>query len=906
MAESDNGKALEDVGDIPSWHVLSVDQTLDRLGSSTAGLTQAEAGDRLGAHGANRLTRAKRRSAIVRLLGQFTNTLVVILIVTAVVMIAIGEWLDAAVVAALVVVNAAIGFVQEGRAQQALEAVRRSVAPEAMVIRDGRQRTVPAEELVPGDLIALMSGSLVPADLRVIEARGLEIQEAALTGEALPVGKAARPIAEDTALAEKSNMAWSGTIVARGIGRGVVTATGDATEIGRIGRMLAGPDIGKTALSRQLARFSRKLTVIILLLAAGVFAVGTGLRDMATVETFRAAVGLAIAAVPEALPAILTISMAVGVTRMAKRHAIIRKLPAVEALGSVDIICADKTGTITKNQLTVRTVVTACARYEVGGVGLAADGDIRRMDPAGRDNGQGIDPDEPFRDLTHGAWAAGEARLRREDDHYVIEGDLTDGALLIFAAKQGLDPDHAGDKRVALIPYEADRQYMASLNADDAGRMIWLKGAPERILELSTIEAVSGGTTPIDRAAWEKRIESLAAEGERVLAVACKQATGDHLDPDMAEAGDFTLLGIVGMIDLARPEARDSIAMARAAGIEVKMITGDHPVTARAIAASVGLEGITVAGPELDRLDDRDFARAAREATIIARATPEHKQRLIQALQDGGKSVAMTGDGFNDAPALQKADVGIAMGGHGTEAAREASDMVLADDNFASIVAAVKEGRTVYENIRKAVAYILPHSFGEAGLIILAVMIGQPLPITALQILWINFVTETTLSVAIAFDRGESDLMLRKPRPHHEPLLTRFLIWRIAFVASLITLGGWMLFQFFLNEASVELARTVVVNALVAGEIAYLINCRRLRLPVDWQSLTGNRIVPVVIAILLALQLLFTYAEFMHDLFGSVPLGLREWTLVIGAGLALFVIVELEKRVTRHWFDERD
>jgi magnesium-transporting ATPase (P-type) len=882
------------LSDLPAWHAIPVEEALARLGSGADGLGSDEAERRLDEQGPNRLTPAKRQSALLRFLAQFANTLVIVLIAAAGVMLLIGEPLDAAVVGALVLVNALIGFIQEGRAEQALEAVRQAVAPEALVLRDGAQRTIPAEDLVCGDIVALAAGTIVPADLRLIEGHGLEIQEAALTGESTPVGKATGPVGDECPLAERFSMVWSGTIVARGAGRGVVVATGDASEIGRIGRLLAKRDTRETPLSRQLEHFSRRLTFAILLLAGAVYTIGEGLHGMGAVETFRAAVGVAIAAVPEALPAILTISMAVGVTRMARRRAIIRKLPAVEALGSVDIICADKTGTITKNQLTVRTAVTASGRFEVGGSGLDIAGDI--LDGERVADGSA---DPLLRELARGAAIANDAQLRREGKGWAIEGDLTDGALLVFVRKLGLDGNRA--RRIAAIPYEADQQYMAVLDGGDGTAMIWLKGAPERVLGLCSQVATAQGDAPFDHAAWEDRVEALATAGERVLAIARRPATGPStLDPDAIEAGGFVLLGLVGMIDPARPEAKESIAIAREAGIGVKMITGDHPATARAIAASVGLEGKTVTGPELDALDDEAFGRMAAEAAIIARATPEHKQRLIGALQRQDRSIAMTGDGFNDAPALQKADIGVAMGGRGTEAAREASDIVLTDDNFSSIVAAVHEGRTVFENIRKAIAYILPTSFGEAGLIILAVMLGEALPITALQILWINLVTEATLSVAIAFDPAEPDLMRRAPRRRDEPLLTRFLVWRIAFVAGLMMLAGWYLFEHYVGSASVELARTVVVNGLVACEIGYLVNCRRLRAPAfGWDVLTGNKMVLVSIGAVIALQLVFTYAGFMHMLFGSVPLGWNEWGLIALLGLAVYVIVEVEKWVTR-------
>ena len=884
-----------------TWHSLEVDEALERLETAATGLKDDEAKRRLEQEGSNRLTAQRTRSFVARLLGQFKNTLVLVLIAAALVMLLIGERLDAIVVAAVVVANALIGFIHEGRAERALEAVRKAISRDATVVRNGSPRTVPAETVVRGDIVTLSAGDIVPSDLRLTEEQGLEVQQGALTGESLPVAKCVAPVPAETALAERGNMAWSGTIVARGLGRGVVTATGDATEIGRIGRMLAQAEPRDTPLSRQLTRFGQRLTASILVLAVAVFATGAWLWERDTTEMFRAAVGLAIAAVPEALPAILTITMAVGVTRMARRRAVIRKLPAVETLGSVEVIWTDKTGTITRNELTVRAAATAEDSYKIEGIGYEPLGAVLNVE--NEDAGLA----DLLRTLARGAVLANDGGLRCDAGEWRVEGDLTDGALVVFAAKSGLDIQSERDAapRLAEIPYESDQQYMATLNRSKDGLSVWIKGAPERVLDLCSRVLGSLGEQTLNRSDWDRRIDQMAGEGLRLIAIARRNAASEALTPEVVSEGGFTLLGIVGMIDPARPEARDSIASAAGAGIEVKMITGDHPVTATAVAASVGLRGRTVTGPELDALDDIAFDAAARDAVIVARATPEHKQRLIESLQRQGRSSAMTGDGFNDAPALMMADVGVAMGGRGTEAAREAADIVLTDDNFASIIAAVREGRTVYDNIRKAVAYILPTSFGEAGLIVLAVLIGQPLPITALQILWINLITESTLSVAIAFDSPEPDIMQRPPRARNSRLLTKFLIWRIAAVSVLMTAGGWVLFQ-LIAPSSVDLARTVVVNALVAFEIAYLLNCRRLRgSALSLGLLMRNRVVLASIAAVALLQILFTYAGFMNTLFGSVPLGPSEWLLIAALGVAFFFLIELEKWLTRELWPER-
>ncbi len=883
----------------PSWHAMPADAVMEQLNAKQEGLSSAEATRRHGEQGPNRLTPANERTAFERFITQFTNTLVMVLLAAAIVMVVIGEWLDAAVVGGVVLINAIIGFIQEGRAEKALEAVQKAVAPKASVFRNGRAQTVPAETLVSGDVVLVKSGDLVPADLRIIEERGLEVQEAALTGESNAVSKSAEAVEHDAALGDRAGMAYSGTIIARGEGRGVVIAIGDETEIGHIGRMIAETGTTDTPLGQQITRFSRWLTLAILVLAAVTFGAGVWLQGFGAVEMFEAAVGLAIAAVPEALPAILTITMAVGVTRMARRKAIIRRLPAVETLGAVNVICADKTGTLTSNRLTVRSALTNEGRFAIDGQGYAPEGDIRNEKHGGA--GSATD-DKLLRDLAKAAILCSDASLSENGGEWSIEGDLTDGALIVFAHKVGFDSDEVRKKapRLDAVPYESDQQYMASLNEDDGRRTIYLKGAPERILDLSDRVATAKGDTALCRDEWLQAVDEVAGQGERLLAVARQDTQTGRLDTGVVERGGFTLIGLVGMIDPARPEARDSIRTCEAAGIEVKMVTGDHAVTAKAIGASLGLQPNVITGPELDRLDDEQFAKAVRDHAIIARATPEHKLRMVNALRSDGRIIAMTGDGFNDAPALKNADVGVAMGGMGTDAAKQAAEMVLTDDNFASIVDAVEEGRTVYDNIRKAILYILPTSFGEAGLIILAVLLGQTLPITALQILWINLVTEVTLSVSIAFDPAESDIMKRKPRQRDAPLLSRFLSWRLAFVTMLMTVGGYALFLWRQESGSIEEARTLVVNTIVMFEIAYLFNCRRLHESVlSFAVLIKNRVILLSIAAVLALQVLFTYAGFMNGLFGSAPVSVADWGMAALFGLGLFAIVEIEKLISR-------
>ncbi len=882
--------------DTPAWHALSAAEAVGRMDSSHEGLSGPEAAARLERHGPNRLTPPPKVSALRRFLRQFGNALIAILIPAAAVMALIGEYVDAAVVLAVVVINALIGFVQEGKAEQALDAIRDMLSPQAAVLRDRERRTVRAEELVPGDVVLLAAGDKVPADLRLIEVKGLEVQEAALTGESLSVAKSTEPVAHGAALGDRVSSAFSGTLVTRGAAKGLVTATGDATEIGRIGALLSKTEQSETPLMAQIGSFGRWLTAAILGLGAGTFAVGVLLRGYSAVEMFQAAVGLAVAAIPEGLPAILTITLAIGVTRMAGRKAIIRRMPAVETLGAVSVICTDKTGTLTRNEMTVRTAITATARWTADGVGYAPEGALTDAD------GRRPEEDALLLDLARCGLLCNDAQILRRDSTWTLEGDPVDGAILALAGKAGLDArtELSLQPRVDAVPFESDRAYMATLNAPvDGDATAYVKGAPEAVLARCSHALGPDGPQPIDRARWAAEVECLAREGQRVIAAAVKDMPdADQIEPRDLDGG-LLLLGLFGLIDPPRQEALDSVRLCAEAGIQVKMITGDHAVTARAIGEAVGLKGGVIAGPELDRLDEDGLARAALENAVFARATPEHKIRLVDALRRDGRIVAMTGDGVNDAPALKRADVGVAMGAKGTEAAKEASDMVLADDNFATIVRAVEEGRTVYDNLRKALIYVLPTSFGQAGIIVIAVLAGMVLPITPLQVLWVNLVTAVTLSIGIAFDPSEAGIMRRTPRPPTVPLLSGFLLWRIGFVTSLMVAGCLWVFIDAMGEGRpLAEASTLVVNALVLFEAAYLFNCRSLYAHAfRRETLFGNRYTLLTVGAVLLLQLGFTYLGPLQAVFGTAGIGAGDWLELAGLAAVLFLIVEVEKWV---------
>ncbi|MGD1983632.1 MAG: HAD-IC family P-type ATPase, partial [Chromatiaceae bacterium] len=718
------------------WYALGVPEVLGRLGSSTEGLTEAESAQRLSEYGPNRLTPPEPRSALLRFFSQFDNLLIYILLGAGVVTVMLGHFVDAGVIFGVVLINGVIGFIQEGKAERALEAVRGLLSPQATVVREGRRGTIPAEDLVPGDLVFVQSGDRVPADLRLVSMRELRIDEAILTGESGPAGKHTEAVKSGAPLGDRRNMAFSGTLVTYGQGTGVVTASGNATEIGQISTMLATVEPMSTPLTRQMARFARVLTGAILALAVGTAMFGIWVHAYPVSEMFLAAVGLAVAAIPEGLPAIITITLAIGVQRMATRNAIIRRLPAVETLGSVTVICSDKTGTLTRNEMTVRAVATRLRFYEVSGVGYDPHGvfscDRKDEVPAQY---------SVLLEVCRASTLCNDASLNRIDDGWRVDGDPMEGALVVLGRKVGLDPHRLAEEmpRDDVIPFESEHRFMATLHHDHAGqRYIYLKGAPEVVFARCRWQRTEDGESDFEPGYWLTRLEEIAMRGQRALAIASHAARPGLQTltfDDVAE--DLVMLGLVGIIDPPRPEAIAAIAECRSAGIAVKMITGDHATTATAIAnqMAIGDGRHVLTGADLDQLDDAALHERVLEVDVYARASPEHKLRLVRALQAHGHVVVMTGDGVNDAPALKRAGVGVAMGLKGTEAAKEAAEMVLADDNFAAITHAVREGRTVYDNIKKSIMFILPTNGGEALTIVAAVALGRMLPVTAAQVL---------------------------------------------------------------------------------------------------------------------------------------------------------------------------
>ena len=886
----------------PAWHSRTKEEAFAGLESTPQGLSAEEAARRLATHGPNRLPPPKKRGALVRFLAQFHNVLIYVLLAAVAVTAALGHYVDSGVILAVVLANTVIGFFQEGKAEAALDAIRNMLSHTAAVLRDGRRREIPAEELVPGDIVFLASGDKVPADLRLVEARSLRVDEAALTGESVAVEKDIAPVAEAAPIGDRRPMAYSGTLVTYGQAKGLVTATGEGTEIGRIGRLLAEVEDIATPLLRKMAVFARWLTGAILLSAAALFAFGVLARGFSAAEMFTAAVGLAVAAIPEGLPTILTVTLAIGVQRMARRHAIVRRLPAVETLGSVTVICSDKTGTLTKNEMTVQRVVTAGRVFEVDGAGYAPHGGFSV------DGAELAPQDAPeLADIARAALFCNDAVLHEAGGAWKLEGDPTEGALLTLALKAGLDRHHESESlpRVDAIPFESEHRFMATLHHDHAGHAFaFVKGAPERLLQMCVRQRVAGEDRPLDAGYWHRQVEALAAAGKRVLALAEAPMEKGKRELDFADVEQgLTLLALVGIIDPPRAEAIAAVAQCRAAGIRVKMITGDHGVTARAIGAAMGIgDGRRVlTGAEIEALDDAALRGAVREVDVFARASPEHKLRLVRALQAEGEIVAMTGDGVNDAPALKQADVGVAMGLKGTEAAKEAAEMVLADDNFASIAHAVEEGRTVYDNLRKAITFLLPINGGESLSLVAAVLLGLTLPITPVQILWVNMVSSVALAMVLAFEPTEREVMRRPPRPPGEPVISGFLVWRILLVSLLFLAGIFGMFELaLLRGAPVEEARTVAVNTLVAMEVFYLFSVRYLRAPsFTFEGVKGTKPVLIAVFAVFGLQLLFTYAPFMETFFHSRPLSFATGLQIVAVGVALLVLLEIEKFLRR-------
>jgi magnesium-transporting ATPase (P-type) len=884
-----------------TWHDLPYKQVLSELHATPDGLKEAEAQQRLVIYGPNCLPEPPRRSVLLRFLLQFHNILIYVLLGAAAITALLDHLVDTFVILAVVVVNAVIGFVQEGKAEEAMDAIRQMLAPHASVLRGGQRHTVSGEDLVPGDIVLIEAGDKVPADLRLLQTHRLQIQEAILTGESIAVEKQTAAVDTEAGLGDRSCIAFSGTTVTSGQGKGAVVATGSATQIGRISGLLSGIETLTTPLVEQMGIFSKWLTLFILAVAMLILAFGFFVMHYEFAELFMVVVGLSVAAIPEGLPVVLTITLAVGVQAMAQRNAIVRRLPAIESLGSVSVICSDKTGTLTRNEMSVTTVVTHDMLFTIDDTGYEPAGVIML-------GGHAISAGDYPLLVEQGRACAlcNDAELKRQDDVWTVEGDPMEGALLAFAGKTGLDGGEHRNQwtRTDAIPFDSRHRFMATLNHDHENHaFIFVKGAPEQILAMCRQQRTGNGdTVPLNKAWWSEQAENIAAQGQRVLTFATKPVKPEHTVLELCDFEDsLILLGTVGLYDPPRPEAIAAVADCHRAGIRVKMITGDHAITAAAIGRQIGLQNPdeVLTGADLDKLDDVVLGAKVLTTDVFARTSPEHKLRLVMALQSHGMMVAMTGDGVNDAPALKRADAGIAMGKKGSEAAKEAAEFVLADDNFASIAAAVREGRTVYDNIKKVISWTLPTNAGEASTIIMALMLGMSLPVTPIQILWVNMITGVTLGIALAFEPTEENTMRRPPRARNEPLLNGRLLWHVVLVGILFLCGVFGIYVYAIDRGySLELARTIAMNTLVVMEMFYLFFIRNIYgTSLTWKAVRATKVVWMAVVAVTVAQFAVTYLPPLQAVFATAAVPFLDGLLIVGIGVALLAVIEVEKQM---------
>ncbi|HSL62906.1 MAG TPA: cation-transporting P-type ATPase [Desulfotignum sp.] len=893
------------------WHQMTADAAALAIESDLIrGLDSKEADKRHETYGHNTLTTRKTQGPLVRFLLQFNQPLVIILLAATLITLFLQEWVESAVIFGVILLNAIIGFIQESKALKAIDALSRAMVSETLVIRNGERRKIAARDLVPGDIVLIQSGDKVPADLRLFKTRELRIDESTLTGESVPVQKTEAVLDADTDLSDRRNMAYASTLVAHGTGQGMVIATGDHTEIGRINDLISSADIIATPLTVKIQQFSHVLLYAILGLAAVTFVVGF-FRGQDWIDIFMASVALAVSAIPEGLPAAITIMLAIGVSRMAGRHAIIRKLPAVETLGSTTVICSDKTGTLTQNQMTVTDIFAGGAAYSVSGVGYAPDGKITP-----RDNAPAFPDNKALAELLMAGMLCNDSAIRKNGTAYDVEGDPTEGALIVSAMKAGMSEKELKSRlpQIDALPFESARQYMATLHDQGPGkpRLVYVKGSIESLcVDCSLMSTADGDVDTADPKKIHRRVDEMAEKGLRVLAFSRMEMppeTDRLTHEDLAQGLSF--LGIQGMIDPPRPEAVDAVRVSQEAGILVKMITGDHAGTAAAIARQLGLCGDTcsvhtrevITGRDLADIDEDLLPELAEKTAVLARVSPEQKLRLVEALQKRDHVVAMTGDGVNDAPALRQANIGVAMGITGTDVSKEAADMVLIDDNFSTIKAAVEEGRGIFDNLTKFITWILPTNGGQALVITLAIFLGMELPVLPLQILWVNMTTALLLGLMLAFEPREPGIMQRAPRDPNQPILGKALIFRILLVSMLLLIGSFGLFNLQMHwDGNAALARTLAVNVFIFGQMFYLFNCRSLTRSVWELGLFSNPWVWIGAGLMTVCQLVFIYAPVFNTVFGTYPMGFFEWLLVLGFSAVFSMVIAVEKKIQRRF-----
>jgi calcium-translocating P-type ATPase len=880
------------------WHNIESDEVLANFETDdTNGLTSDKVSERLNKYGENALPEKQSENRFIKFVKHFNDVLIYVLLVAAFVTGFLGHYIDTIVIVLVAVINAVIGYFQESKAEKALEGIKNMLSLEANVLRDGEKQTIHADELVPGDIVYLNSGDKVPADLRLISANQLKTEEAALTGESTSTEKGTETLDKETVLGDRINMAFSGTTVTSGSGHGVVIATGAYTEIGKINDSISEVEELKTPLMKQTDRFGKTVAVFILAASGLIYLFGIYLRDYGAAELLLSIIGLAVAAIPEGLPAIISIILALGVQTMANRKAIVRNLPSVETLGAVSVICSDKTGTLTKNEMTVTSVSTKEHDYKVTGTGYAPKGEIKQHDKE-------VDvKDHPeLKELLTVMKTCNTASLKQEDGSWYVVGEPTEGCLLTLAEKAG-NRIPRGDT-LSTIPFDSDYKYMAVLTENNEGKYIYIKGAPDRLFHMA-----EASDNSFDREMWEEKVKARTTKGERVLSAAYKKVsdsvTNIHHE-DLEEGVIF--LGLTGIIDPPREEAIKAIEECSKAGINVKMITGDHKDTALAIGQKMGIgdgqKGLE--GKEIDAMSDEELSEAIMTYDVFARTSPDNKLRIVKALQNHDKIAAMTGDGVNDAPALKRADIGVAMGIKGTEVAKESSQMILTDDNFETIVGAVEEGRRVYSNLKKTILFILPTNGAQSFLIMASILLGTMMPLTPIQILWVNMVIAITVSLALAFEPVESGAMRRPPRPVKTPLLTSYYIFRIIFVSLLIG-GGTLLLNVELLSRGIDgsMINSVLLHTIVIMQMFHLFNCRNELGNAFDKNFFKNKVAFLVSGVLILLQLALLYLPFMNVAFGTQPLDIIYWIVPILMGITVFVIIEIEKAITRYLLKKR-
>ncbi|HHI2444041.1 TPA: cation-transporting P-type ATPase [Enterobacter cloacae] len=878
----------------------TVEQVLAHTQSQARGLERAEAQARLQKHGPNALPEKKGKPAWLRFLAHFNDVLIYVLLAAAVLTAIMGHWVDTLVILGVAVINALIGHIQESNAEKSLKSIRNMLSSEARVIRDGNHETIPTTEIVPGDIIVLRAGDRIPADMRLIEAHNLRVEEAILTGESTVVDKHTNPLNGELPLGDRTNLVFSGTTVSAGGGIGVVIATGQETELGHINQMMDGIEKHRTPLLVQMDKLGKAIFAIILAMMAALFIFSLVFREIPMGELLLSLISLAVASVPEGLPAIISIILSLGVQAMARKRAIIRKLPTVETLGAMTVVCSDKTGTLTMNEMTVKAIITADACYRVDGNSYEPVGNIYLE---GSDEPMQIQPDTVLEQYLRTIDLCNDSQLIQDERGlWGITGGPTEGALKVLAAKAHLAP--VMTTLINKIPFDSQYKYMSTHYQIGSEEQILITGAPDVIFALCAQQQTRNGAQAFDRAYWESEMERYARQGLRMVAAAFKPANGEQaLTHDDLSYG-LIFLGIAGMMDPPRPEAIDAINACQQAGIRVKMITGDHPQTAMSIGQMLGITNSeqAVTGYQLEKMDDTELADAAVKYDIFARTSPEHKLRLVKALQDKGEIVGMTGDGVNDAPALRQADVGIAMGIKGTEVTKEAADMVLTDDNFATIASAVKEGRRVYDNLKKTILFIMPTNLAQGLLIVIALLAGNIIPLTPVLILWMNMATSATLSFGLAFEAAERNIMRRPPRQTGQHVMDAYAVWRVAFVGTMIAIAAFALEALLAPRGhSAEFIRTVLLQMLVCAQWVYMINCRNTEGFSLNRGLLANKGIWLVTGVLFLLQAAIIYLPFMQMLFGTEALPLRYWFVTLAVAGVMFFVVEIEKRLTRRF-----